>query len=180
MTKPKEERNKLFWIVATLAAVPAVCFFVFGIRVVDKAPWFMAGFTSLVAVFTFLLWWATKKYAETTEGLLEQSRQAVEQSRLLTKVTKEYTEATKELLEQSKEALEQSRISFLVDIVDRTIECAEKMPHPKVANQAKHIYNKSRAIKKIDRERSLEFLDAMIDWSVGELTKILKEYRKSL
>ena len=71
MTKPKEERNKLFWIVTILAAVPAVCFFVVGICVVDKAPWFMAGFTYLVAVFTFLLWRATKDYAETTKEYTE-------------------------------------------------------------------------------------------------------------
>lgn len=87
---------------------------------------------------------------------------------------------TQGLLKQSKEALEQSRISFLVDIVDRTIEYAEKCQNPKVANQAKHIVNKSKAIKKISGDRSLEFLDAMIDWSVGELRKILELHRKSL
>jgi len=84
MRKEQEQmRNKLFWIVAILTVVPAVCFFVVGIRVVDKAPWFMAGFTYLVAVFTFLLWQATKKYAETTEGLLKQSEEAVRQSKIV-------------------------------------------------------------------------------------------------
>ena len=87
---------------------------------------------------------------------------------------------TQGLLKQSKEAFEQSRITFLVDIVDRTIEYAEKVLDPKVGNQAKHIVNKSKAIKKISGERSLEFLDAMIDWSVGALRKILESYRNSL
>ena len=172
MTKPKEERNKLFWIVATLAAVPAVCFFVFGIRVVDKAPWFMAGFTYLVAVFTFLLWRATKKYAETTEGLLEQSKQGVNQSRLL-------AEVTKELLNQSKQAVEQSRISFIGSIIDTTIEYAEKLPiQNKKAKQTSYILNKARAIKTISIERSEEFLKAMSSWEEGknkEIEEKLKE-----
>lgn len=55
-------------------------------------------FTGLVALFTFLLWRATKKYAETIKGLLEQSKQAVERSRLLAEVTKEYSEVMKEFL----------------------------------------------------------------------------------
>jgi len=144
-------RKVLFSIVVTLFVALAIYCFVVGMLVDEKAPWFMASFTSLVALFTSLLWRATDKYAETT----------------------------RELLRQSKETLEQSRIAFLVDIVDRTIEYAEKAPEPKVANQAKHIVNKSKAMKKISGERSLEFLDAMIDWSVGELTKILESYRRS-
>lgn len=175
-------RNNLFWIVAILAAVPAVCFFVVGIRVVDKAPWFMAGFTYLVAVFTFLLWQATKKYAETTEGLLKQSEEAVRQSRLLAEVTREYTEVTRKLLNQSKEALAQSRISFLVSIVERTIEYVESLKKYDQYEKAEYIVKKTEAINRISREKeiSLEFLDAMIDYSKsGTILKTeLEKYKK--
>ena len=143
-------RNKLFWIVAILAAVPAVCFFVVGICVVDKAPWFMAGFTYLVAVFTFLLWRATKDYAETTKEYTE--------------VNKEYTEITRKLLKQSEKTLEQSKASFLVDIIDRTVEYLEKLPqHNKRAVQTSYTLNKARAFKRISEEISRQFLKAMLE-----------------
>lgn len=182
MAKPKEEKKKLFWIVAILAAVPAVCFFVVGIYdVADKTPWFIAGFTYLVAVFTFLLWRATKKYAETTEGLLEQSKQAVEQSRLLAEVTKEYTEATKELLNQSKQAVEQSRISFIGSIIDTTIEYAENLPiQNKEAKQRSYILNKARAIGAISIERSGEFLKAMSSWKEGKDKEIEEKLKQTV
>jgi len=127
LKEQRKMRNNLFWIVAILAAVPAVCFFVVGICVVDKAPWFMAGFTYLVAVFTFLLWQATKKYAETTEGLLKQSEEAVRQSRLLAEVTREYTGVTKRLLEQSEEAVRQSKIVFRFDLVGKFLEYIDQL-----------------------------------------------------
>lgn len=69
-------KNKLFWIVVVFA-VPAICLFLIGIRAEDKAPWLMASFTDLVALFTFLLWRATKEYTEVTKKLLEQSKQAL-------------------------------------------------------------------------------------------------------
>ena len=75
-------RNKLFWIVVILA-VPTVCFFIVGIYATAKAPWFIAGFTYLVAVFTFLLWRATNNYAETTKELLNQSKKAFDQSKIV-------------------------------------------------------------------------------------------------
>ena len=69
-------KNKLFWIVVVFT-VPAICLFLIGIRAEDKAPWFMASFADLVALFTFLLWRATKEYTEVTKKLLEQSEQAL-------------------------------------------------------------------------------------------------------
>jgi len=82
-------RNKLFWIVITLFVALAIYCFVVGMIVDEKAPWFMASFTSLVALFTSLLWSATNNYAETTKGLLNQSKEAFEQSsvRLLFDIT---------------------------------------------------------------------------------------------
>lgn len=158
-------RNKLFWIVAILAAVPAVCFFVVGIRVVDKAPWFMAGFTYLVAVFTFLLWRATKDYAETTKEYTE--------------VNKEYTEITRKLLKRSRRTFEQSRISFLVDIVDKTVEYVEKLPqHNKRALQTSYILNKARAFKIISEEIHTEFLKAMLGYDVGKKEEFEQELKK--
>jgi len=175
--------NALFWIVIILFVVLAIYCFVEGIIVENKAPWFMASFTSLVALFTSLLWSATKKYAETTEGLLNQSEQTLKQSKLLTQVTEEYTEATKELLKQSKRALEQSRISFLVDIVDRTIEHLkreEDLYKHQQAQAVEYIEGKTKGINRISKEVALEFLDAMIDWSrEGGLIKTkLEEFKK--
>jgi len=177
MAKPQKIRKKLFWIVVILAAVPAVCFFVFGIRVVDKAPWFMAGFTYLVAVFTFLLWRATKKYAETTEGLLEQSKQGVNQSRLL-------AEVTKELLNQSKETFKQSRIAFLANIVkDLTayVKEQEKLKRTSID----YIFKISVAFGKIDKEIAKEVWETMQTWAeetpFGEYMKKYDDrFRKEL
>lgn len=124
MRKTREKtknREWLFWIIIALFVVLAIYCFVEGMIVENKAPWFMASFTSLVALFTSLLWRATNKYAETTEGLLEQSEQAVEQSRLLTEATKNYTEVTKKLLEQSKEAFIQSQKVFENDLFGKIV-----------------------------------------------------------
>ncbi len=75
-------RKVLFWIVVTLFVTLAIYCFVVGMLVDEKAPWFMASFTSLVALFTSLLWSATNNYAETTKGLLNQSKEAFEQSNI--------------------------------------------------------------------------------------------------
>ncbi len=113
-------------------------------------------FTLLIGLFTFLLWQATKNY----------------------------TEVTKKLLEQSEKALKQSRISFLVSIVDRTIDHlkGEKDQFKHQQEQAvEYIKGKTKGINRISKEGALEFLDAMIDWSrEGGLIKTkLEAFRKS-
>ena len=96
------------------------------------------------------------------------------------------------LLKRSTEAFEQSRISFLVDIVDRTIEHIEKIRGliDREARQVKYIKNKTRAIRRVSIERAIEFLQAMIEWYQGksqdqlgegkveDLQKELKELEK--
>lgn len=156
MAKPNEDRNKLFWIVAILAAVPAVCFFVVGICVVDKASWFMAGFTYLVAVFTFLLWRATKEYAETTKEY--------------TDVNKEYTEITRKLLKQSEEAFKQSRTAFLANIFgDLTAYVKEQRKLNKPSGP--YIFRMLVAFGKIDKKIAEEVWELMKTWT-GENTKL--------
>jgi len=70
----RKMRNKLFWIIVSLFVALAIYCFVVGMLLDEKAPWFMASFTSLVALFTSLLWSATNNYAETTKELLNQSK----------------------------------------------------------------------------------------------------------
>ena len=89
--------------------------------------------TILVALFTSLVAYFTHRLVE---------------------ATKEYTEVTKELLEQSKEALGQSRLSFLISIVERTIEYIENLPKPKLNRQVEYIKKKTKAINRISREGS--------------------------
>lgn len=135
-----KKREWLFWIVIPLFVALAIYCFVVGMVDKDKAPWFMASFTILVALFTFLLWGTTKKYAKTT----------------------------KELLDQSKEVLKQSRISFLVSIVERTIDHLkreEDLYKHEQAQAVAYIEGKTKGINRISKEGALEFLDAMIDWS---------------
>lgn len=87
---------------------------------------------------------------------------------------------TQGLSKRSEEALEQSRISFLVDIVDRTIEYIEKLPaHQKRVKQTSYIRNKARAIKKISIERSVEFLEAMVDWQAGKNEEVEREFEET-
>lgn len=66
----------------------------------NGATWVMAIFTGFVALFTFLLWSATKKYSDTT---------------------KEYTEITRKLLRQSKKAFEQSQKAFENDLFGKIV-----------------------------------------------------------
>ncbi len=83
---------------------------------------------------------------------------------------------TQGLLKRSAETFEQSRISFLVDIVHRTIEYVEKVPiMNREARQIKYIKNKTRAIKRINIERAIEFLQAMIEWYQGKFEDRLGE-----
>ena len=87
---------------------------------------------------------------------------------------------TQGLSKRSEEALEQSRISFLVDIVDRTIEHVEKLPvHKKEVEQTSYIRNKARAIKKISIDRAVEFLEAMLDWQAGKNEELEEEFEKT-
>jgi len=88
-------------------------------------------FTCLEAIFTCLVAYFTHR---------------------LVTATKEYTEVTKNLLEQSKETFEQSRISFLVDIVDKTIEHVENLPKDAFLEQARYIMSKKRTIEKINKK----------------------------
>jgi len=88
---------------------------------------------------------------------------------------------TQGLLKRSEEAFEQSRISFLTDIIDKTIEYGRTVPRQKkTAEQASYIVKKADIIKKINRERGSEFLEYMIDWSTGTLKKELKTHRENL
>lgn len=95
---------------------------------------------------------------------------------VLVLVTTWNTRITQGLLKRSAETFEQSRISFLVDIVDRTIEYVEKVPMMnREARQVKYIKNKTRAIKRINIERAIEFLQAMIEWYQGKFEDQLGE-----
>lgn len=86
---------------------------------------------------------------------------------LLLLVTLRNTEITQGLLKRSTETFEHSRISFLVDIVDRTIEHVENIPKHEIAEQAQYIMSKARTINKINREIGSEFLKVMIIWSTA-------------
>ncbi len=113
----------------------------------------MAFFTLLVGFFTFLLWQATKNY----------------------------TEVTKKLLKQSKEAFRQSRISFLADIVHRTIEQADKFDKPKKPKQKEYIINTSIVFGNIDKNVGLKFLNIMAHWGGGGkelMTELKEEYER--
>ena len=86
---------------------------------------------------------------------------------------------TRGLLSRSEETFEQSRISFLVDIVDRTIEHAEKFSQQnQKAQQVKYIKNKARAIKRISIERAIEFLQAMVEWGEGKFEDLQEELKE--
>lgn len=47
----------------------------------DLANWIMAGFTGVLAVFTSLLFFTSRRYTKVTEKLLQQSEAASKQSR---------------------------------------------------------------------------------------------------
>ena len=112
-----------------------------------------ARFGGVIGAFTFILAVATIWNARITQGLLK----------------------------QSKEALGQSRISFLVSIVDKTIDHVVSLGRTKQLKQVEYTKNKTKAIYRISPEGSLEFLEAMIDWSKpGSLLQVeLEKYRKS-
>lgn len=98
---------------------------------------------------------------------------------ILVLVTLWNTTITRGLLRRSKEAFKQSRIAFLVDIIDRTIDYIEGLPeHNKIAKETNYIINKARAIKRISAEVSVEFGEAMTDWTEGKLEKLNEEIRK--
>ncbi len=98
---------------------------------------------------------------------------------VLVLVTLWNTTITRGLLRRSAEAFEQSRITFLIDIIDRTIEHLEKLPeHNKRAEETSYIINKARAIGKINKEISLELLESMVDWQKGKTEEINKEIKK--
>lgn len=163
MTKPKTERNKLFWIFV-IFLVPAACLFIIAICVEDKAPWFMAGFTDLVALFTFLLWRATNNYIETT---------------------KEYTEITKKLLKQSEEAFKQSRTAFLANIFRDLAASVKEQEQLKKASGV-YIFKMLVAFGKIDKGIAEEVWELMKTWA-GENTTLWEymntyddSFRKSL
>ncbi len=87
-------------------------------------------------------------------------------------------------MSRSEEAFGQSRISFLVDIVDRTIEHVEKLPENDFPKQARYIMSKVRTIEKINRKIGSEFNQAMMNWTIArgklekEIEKIMKEPHK--
>ncbi len=86
---------------------------------------------------------------------------------VLVLVTLWNTRITQDLLKRSTETFEHSRISFLVDIVDRTIEHVENIPKHEIAEQAQYIMSKVRAINKINREIGSEFYEVMIIWTTA-------------
>ena len=101
---------------------------------------------------------------------------------MLVLVTLWNTIITRGLLKRSTEAFEQTRISFLVDIIDRTIEHLEKLTKPeRETQQTSYIRNKAKAIKRINIQSAVEFLEAMVAWNKGkdqELKERLEEYEK--
>jgi len=111
----------------------------------------MAIFTGFVALFTFLLWRATKKYAETT----------------------------KKLLEQSKEAFKQSRIAFLTNIFEDLIAYVKeqkKLNKP----SGDYIFKMLVAFGKIDKEIAKEVWEIMKTWAEGRtLEAHMKKYDDS-
>ena len=89
------------------------------------------------------------------------------------------TRITQGLLKRSGETFEQSRISFLVDIVDRTIEHVENLPKDAFPEQARYVMSKERTIEKINKKIGLEFNQAMMNWTVAR-DKLQKEIEKIL
>ncbi len=103
---------------------------------------------------------------------------------VLVLVTLWNTTITRGLLRRSEVAFEQSKVAFLVDIIDRTINYIEALPqHNKTAKETSYVINKARAIKKISTETSVEFGEAMINWSEGKLKELneeIKSYKEEL
>ena len=98
---------------------------------------------------------------------------------VLVLVTLWNTTITRGLLRRSAEAFEQSRITFLIDIIDRTVEHLEKLPeHNKRAEETSYIINKAKAIGKINKEISLELLESMVDWQKGKAKELKEEVKK--
>ncbi len=90
---------------------------------------------------------------------------------------------TRGLVSRSEEAFKQSRISFLVSIVERTIDHLKREEDMYVHHQERaveYIEGKTKGINRISPEGGLEFLEAMIDWSrEGGLIKTkLEKFRK--
>ena len=86
---------------------------------------------------------------------------------------------TQGLLRRSEKAFEQSRITSLIDITDRTINYIEALPeHNKTAKETSYIINKARAIKRISTEVSVEFGEAMTDWTEGKLEELKEMVKK--
>ncbi len=133
-----------------------------------------------VGGFTFILAVATIWNIRITQGLLKQSKEAVEQSRLLAELTKEYTEITKELLNQSKETVRQSKISFLGNIIHGTIEYVEKLPeHNKAAEETRHVLSKAEAFKTLSAEVYRGFLEAMFNYRIGNIKQIKEKLEEA-
>ena len=100
---------------------------------------------------------------------------------VLVLVTLWNTRITQGLLKQSRETFEQSKIGFLVDMIDRTIEHVEKLPEHEFPKQARYIMSKARTNEKINKKIGLEFRQAMMNWTTArgklqrEIEKLMKK-----
>jgi len=111
-------------------------------------------FTGVIALFTALLWCATRKYTKITE----------------------------ELLKQSWTAFEQSKRALVTDVVDRTIQYTLQLVDNNGIDAAvEYFVGKMTMIAEIDEKIAKEIDRALIAWEDDlKYKKFIDRYRKAI